>query len=116
MQIDDTHHSRDAAKDPKITDKFKSPHAKTDSESMPIDEIPRKKSYNEIESPTIEDVIDYDPNEVPIEECCPVVEEQNPSINQASFENSILKHTLRKNPFRWVDLKTFYNPLTASNI
>ncbi|GBL72844.1 hypothetical protein AVEN_128044-1 [Araneus ventricosus] len=84
---------------------------------MPVDEIPRKKTYNEIESPTIEDVIDYDPNEVPIEEeRCLVAEEQNPSINQASFEKSILKHTLKKNPFRWVDLKTFHNPLTASNI
>ncbi|GBN76353.1 hypothetical protein AVEN_172626-1 [Araneus ventricosus] len=66
------------------------------------------KTDNEIESSTAEDAIDYDPNET-IEECPPVVEDQQPSTHQTPIDKSILKQRLKKSPFRWVDFKAFYD-------
>ncbi|GBN36254.1 hypothetical protein AVEN_233543-1 [Araneus ventricosus] len=100
--------SEDALKKPKRTNKVGSTHLNPDSESMLVDGSCINKTDNEIESSTAGDAIDYDQNET-IEECPPVVEEQQPSTHQTPIDKSILKQRLKKSPFRWVDFKAFYD-------
>ncbi|GBN81434.1 hypothetical protein AVEN_152541-1 [Araneus ventricosus] len=100
--------AEDTLKKPKRTNKVGSTHLNPDSESMLVDGSYINKTDNEIESSTAEDAIDYDPNET-IEECPPVVEDQQPSAHQTPIDKSILKQRLKKSPFRWVDFKAFYD-------
>ncbi|GBO42131.1 hypothetical protein AVEN_38692-1 [Araneus ventricosus] len=99
--------SEDALKKPKRTNEVGFTHLNPDSESMLVDGNYIKRTDNAIESSTAEDAINYDPNET-IEECPPVVEEQQPSPHQTPVDKSILKQRLKKSPFRWVDFKAFY--------
>ncbi|GBN45130.1 hypothetical protein AVEN_127610-1 [Araneus ventricosus] len=75
---------------------------------MLVDDSSINKTANDIEPSTAEDAIDYDPNET-IEECPPVVDDQQPSTHQTPIDKSILKQRLKKSPFRWVDFKAFYD-------
>ncbi|GBO13010.1 hypothetical protein AVEN_258905-1 [Araneus ventricosus] len=98
--------SEDALKKPKRANKVGSTHLNPDSGSMLVDGSSINKT-DDIEPSTAEDAIDYDPNET-IEECPPVVEDQQPSTHQTPIDKSIMKQRLKKSPFRWVDFKAFY--------
>ncbi|GBM45666.1 hypothetical protein AVEN_237908-1 [Araneus ventricosus] len=100
--------SEDALKKPKRANKVGSTHLNPDSGSMLVDDSSINKTDNDIEPSTAEDAIDYDPNET-IEECPPVVEDQQSSTHETPIDKSILKQRLKKSPFRWVDFKAFYD-------